>query len=190
MALIFGKLAGLAFRITSPRYADLRRTAAMSRQFPGRFNSVALGVVYASREPQTAVDELRRRAARESVSLGDMHPRSILVLDLALQAVVDLSAPNQLQTWGLAPNDLVDDTMERCREVATIAAEQGAEAIRWPSATGAGQRLAIFMERLHSGSHVSVASSCDVTRDMLAALERGESVLDVVPALARWPLIP
>ena len=162
----------------------------MSRQFPGRFSSSALGAVYASREPQTAVEELRRRATRESISLGDMHPRSIFVIDLALQAVVDLTGADQLQAWGLMLNDLVDDTMKRCREVAAMAAEQGAEAIRWPSATGAGQSFAIFIERLHSGSHANVASSFDITRDMLAVLERGESIVEVLPALGQFHLIP
>ena len=79
--------------------------------------------------------------------------------------------------------------MERCREVAEVAVEAGAEAIRWPSATGEGQSFAIFIERLHSGSHVKIASTMEVTRDMLAALERGESVSHLLPGLAGLPLM-
>jgi RES domain-containing protein len=183
------RVVGLAFRISSPRYGDLRRTVSMSRTFPGRFNTALLGAIYASREPQTAIEELRRRAARDGVSLGDMHPRSIFVLDLALQAVVDLTTPEQLDAWGLTPNDLADESMERCREVAEVAAEAGAEAIRWPSATGVGQSFAIFLERLRSGSRVKIATTMDVTRQILAALERGESVLQLLSALADLPLV-
>ncbi len=182
-------VVGLAFRITSPRYADMRRTALMSRSFPGRFNTASLGAIYASREPHTAIEELRRRASRDGVSLGDMHPRSIFVLDLALQAVVDLTAPMQLEAWGLTPNDLVDENMHRCREVAEVAAEAGAEAVRWPSATGAGQSFAIFMERLRSGSHVKVATIMGLTREMLAALERGEPISQLLPALTNLQLV-
>jgi RES domain-containing protein len=182
-------VVGLVFRITSPRYGDLSRTAQTSRSFPGRFNTASLGAVYASREPQTAIKELRRRAARDRVSLGDMHPRSIFGLDLALQAVVDLTTPEQLDAWGLTPNDLVDESMERCREVAEVAVEAGVEAIRWPSASGAGQSFAIFIERLRAGSHIKIETTIDVTRQMLAALERGESVLQLLPALANLPLV-
>ena len=87
------RLAGLAFRATSPRYSDLHKTAAMSRLYPGRFNTPNVGAVYVSREPETAVEELRRRAARDGISLADMHPRSIFVLDLLLHEVVDLTVP-------------------------------------------------------------------------------------------------
>lgn len=64
----------------------------MSRVHPGRFNTTDLGAVYVSREPDTAIEELRRGA-----------------------------------------------------EVAGVAARLGAEAIRWPSATGAGQSIAVFI---------------------------------------------
>jgi hypothetical protein len=33
------RLAGLAFRATSPHYSDLHKTAAMSRFYPWRFDS-------------------------------------------------------------------------------------------------------------------------------------------------------
>jgi len=52
----------------------------MSMVHPGRFNTSTIGAVYASREPNTAAEELRRRASRDGVSLRDMHPRSVLVL--------------------------------------------------------------------------------------------------------------
>ena len=80
-------LVGLTFRVTSPRYSDLRKTAGMSRLYPGRFNTAHVGAVYVSREPETAIEELRRRAARDGVSLADMHPRSIFVIDLLLHQV-------------------------------------------------------------------------------------------------------
>jgi RES domain-containing protein len=93
------RLVGLTFRATSPRYSDLHRTAAMSRKFPGRFNTASVGAVYVSREPETAIEELRRRAERDGVSLNDMHPRSIFVVDLYLHEVVDLTKAGQLEVW-------------------------------------------------------------------------------------------
>lgn len=141
MQLTQTRLVGRTFRATSPRYSDLRHTAAMSRTFPGRFNTALVGAVYVSREPETAVEELRRRAARDGVALADMHPRAIFVIVLNLHEVVDLTVPGQLEAWGLTSNDLLADEMERCQEVASVAARLGAEAVRWPSATRGGTEL-------------------------------------------------
>ncbi len=110
----------------------------MSRTYPGRFNTPSVGAVYVSREPETALEELRRRAARDGVSLTDMHPRSIFLIDLHVHELVDLTAPGQLDAWGLTSEDLVSDDMTRCQEAAGVAARLGAEGIRWASATGSG----------------------------------------------------
>lgn len=189
MQLTQTRLIGLAFRATSPRYADLHRTAAMSRAHPGRFNTTDVGAVYVSREPDTAVEELRRRAARDGVSLADMHPRSIFVVELLLHEVVDLTARGQLDAWGLTAQDLVSSDLQRCQEVAGVAARLGAEAIRWPSATGAGQSIAVFIDQLRPGSHADVVRSFDLTHDALKAIGAGALVTALIPALKDTPLV-
>ena len=161
----------------------------MSRTFPGRFNTAAIGAVYVSREPETAIEELRRRAARDGVALSDMHPRSIFVVDLFLHEVVDLTQAGQLGAWGLTTDDLVSDDMERCREVADVAARLGAEAIRWASATGAGQSFALFVDRLRPGSRVDIVRTFEITRAMLQAIEEGTSLATLLPGLTELPLI-
>lgn len=189
MRLTQTRLVGLVFRATSPRYSDLHKTAAMSRVYPGRFNTSDIGAVYVSREPETAIEELRRRAARDGVSLADMHPRSIFVIDLLLHEVVDLTAPGQLEAWGLTARDLMSDDMERCQEAAGIAARLGAEAIRWASATGAGQSFAVFIEQLRPGSHAEILERFDLTRETLSAIATGASVATLIPALRDMPLL-
>ncbi len=189
MRLTQTRLVGLTFRATSPRYSDLHKTAAMSRLYPGRFNSADVGAVYVSREPETAIEELRRRAARDGVSLADMHPRSVFVIDLLLQEVIDLTAPGSLESWGLTQRDLARGDMERCQEVAGIAARVGAEAIRWTSATGAGKSLAVFVDQLRPGSHADIAKGFDLTADMLRAIASGASVTALIPALSEIPLL-
>jgi len=183
MQLTQTRLAGLTFRVTSPRYSDLQKTAGMSRLYPGRFNTARVGAVYVSREPETAIEELRRRAARDGVSLADMHPRSIFVIDLQLHEVVDLIASGQLDAWGLNAQDLASDDMERCQEVADVAARLGAEAIRWSSATGAGQSLAVFVDQLRPGSHAEILTRIDLSHDTLIAVAAGASVMTQIPAL-------
>lgn len=152
----------------------------MSRRFPGRFNTPDVGAVYVSRQPETALDEFVRRASRDGVSLTDMHPRSIFEVDLYLQEAVDLTAAGQLDVWGLTPEDLVSEDMTRCREVAAVAAEHGAEAIQWASASGAGESIAVFVENLRAGSHVEVVRTFDLTREMLRAIEQGTRVRGIL----------
>lgn len=152
----------------------------MSRSFPGRFNTPDVGAVYVSRQPETAVEEFRRRAARDGVSLTDMHPRSLFVVDLLVLQAVDLTAPGQLNACGLRPEDLITEDMKRCQEVAAVAAGLGAEAIQWASATGQGESLAVFMQNLRPDSRAQVARTFDLTREMLFAIAHGEQLRDVM----------
>lgn len=177
------RFVGLTFRVMSPRYSDLLRTAAMSRSFPGRFNTPSVGAVYVSLEPETAVEELRRRGRRDGVSLTDMHPRSLFVIDLLLHQVVDLTLPGQRKAWGLFSQDLEGEEMDRCREVADVAARAGAEGIRWPSATGSGQSIAVFLEQFRPRSRASNVRAFEITRDVLQAIQEGESVRTLFPEL-------
>ena len=187
--MIFSGLRGCVFRATSPRYRDLRRTAEMSTWHRGRFNTATIGAVYVSREPATAVEELRRRAVRDGTSLAAMHPRSLFVLDILLHAVVDLTQPDALSAWGLTVKDLMSDDFTRCQEVMTIAAQHGAEAIRWTSATGHGQSLALFVERLLSGSSLEIVEEFELSRTSLADLDRGISATTLFPELTNFPLL-
>lgn len=81
----------------------------------------SIGAVYASAEPATAVEELRRRAARDGTSVTAMHPRSIFALRVDLHAMVDLTAPNVLVAWGLNSSDLERDDFTRCQGLVTVA---------------------------------------------------------------------
>ena len=118
-----------------------------------------------------------------------MHPRSIFVLDLLLHEVVDLTVSAHLESWGLAASDLLNDDMVRCQEVAGIAARLGVEAIRWASATGAGQSLAVFVEQLRPGSHAEISGRFDLSREMLDAIATGTALTTLLPALRDMPLL-
>lgn len=186
----FSRLEGFLFRVTSPRYRDLRQTAEMSTFHLGRFNTEEIGAVYTSREPETAIEELRRRAERDGVSLGSLHPRSLFVLDVHLRAIIDLTSAEELLSWGLTPDDLTSDDLARCQEVVAVAVQHGAEAIRWKSATGSGESLAIFIERLLPGSSIRINEEFELTRAALSDLINGVSVSDIIPAVRGFPLLP
>jgi RES domain-containing protein len=175
--------AGLTFRAGSADDADLIRAARSSRDDPGRFNTTDVGAVYVSRDPVTAMCELQRTVHRSGCSLTDAHPCSLLVIDASLRRMVDLTQPEQMTAWALSQADLVADDMRRCQDVARAAAMQGAEGVMWPSATGAGQSVALFIEHLRLPSAAHTRRVHELTREMLDAIERGEPIARILSAL-------
>ena len=168
--------AGLAFRQCHPEHASVAETVRASAAFPSRFTPPGgrFGALYVALAPETAMAELRRRAAQLGVPLGALAPRAMLTLAVRLRRVLDLTDPTVRAAWGLTADDLAADDYGRCQEVATAAREDGYEAIRYPSAAvalelrmgpeaeardAAADNLVIFADRLHPGSDVRVVRS-------------------------------
>jgi RES domain-containing protein len=170
----------LAFRACAPTDTDFARTAESTREELGRFNTKAVGALYLSLEPETAIEELRRTTERDGTSLLDADPCSILVVDLALDHVVDLTAAESLQAWRLTTSDLEDDDMRCCQEAAERIIHAGAEGVLWPSATGRGRSLAVFVARLGEESHATLVRTHDVSCEALRAIEAGASVSELL----------
>lgn len=176
-------LRAFMFRATHPDYRDFHYTVAMSRKHLMRFNTATVGAVYISEDPQTAVEELRRRATLAGRRLASFTPRSMFVLEVMLHRILDLVEPDIRGDWGLSEEDLESDEYSPCQEVAAAAAAAGFEAIRWPSATGSGISLAVFFDRLVPGSVMHVRAEYDLD---LETLDRRVPVLELVPDLRRW----
>lgn len=155
----------------------------MSRRFPTRFSTADTGAVYASEDPQTALEELRRRATLVNRTLPSFTPRSIFVLRAVLQNVLDLTDRARLEDWGLSEDDPTGDAYARCQDVASAAAGAGYEAIRWRSATGSGNSLAIFFDRLQAASSLQVSAAYDLD---LGALARNARITKLLPDLEGW----
>ena len=170
----------LSFRACSPTETDFARTAESTREDPGRFNTKAVGALYLSLEPDTAMEELRRTAEREGSSLVDAHPCSILAVEVVLRHVVDLTATESLEELRLTRADLEDEDMRRCQQAAAQMIDAGAEGVMWPSATGRGRSLAVFVTRLADGSHARLVRSHDVSCEALRAIDEGASASDVL----------
>lgn len=185
-------LQGVVFRVTSPRYRDLHRTAEITQlaESHGRFNTAAFGAVYVSREPGTACQELRRRLARAGEDLERVHPRSIFVLDVHLHVVADIRSARSLALWDLTADDVNTNEMERCQEMAAVATQLGYEAVRWNAATRVGESLALYVNHLRPVSRVRIAAEHSLTREMLSELQRGTEVTVLVPELLRYSLLP
>lgn len=160
---------GVTYRVTHPDYEDLERTMEVGREYPGRFNPPGTGAVYVSLEPETAIEELRRRASRLGRTLAAFTPRAMFTLDVVLRQVLDLTDERVRAEWDLTIEDLrTEDGYTRCHEVATVARRDGYEAIRFPSATGRGVNLAIFLDQRHTGSYVELRHRKELDLDALS----------------------
>jgi RES domain-containing protein len=180
---------GIAFRACSPDNIDLAATAASSREDPGRFNTATVGAVYVSREADTAMDELRRTTELEGKSLADAHPCAILAVELDLAAIVDLTTRDAMDAWDLNENDLSSEDMRRCQTAAQRIARAGAEGVRWPSAAGSGQSLAIFIEQLQPRSRAVIMRTFPLSWEMLRSIDTGTSTSHIIQELSELPLI-
>ena len=151
---------GVVYRATHPDYVDLDRTVEVSRRYPGRFNPPGTGAVYVALDRATAVAELKRRAEKLGRPLTSFAPRALLTLEVALHQALDLTDATVRAEWDITLDDLrTDFEYARCHEIAEVARRDGHEAIRFPSATGAGVNLAVFYDQLHTGSYVVVRAS-------------------------------
>ena len=176
------RVAGSVFRADHPDHTDLAETVEASRSEPGRFNTSRFGAIYVSREPDTALDELRKNNGQLE------HPCALFVVKLSANRVVDLSNPRERERWQLTKDDLTSDDLSRCREVAEAAVHHGAEVIVWPSATGSGLSLAVFAERLGPESHVEVVRTFELGKTVLTSVAAGLSVVSIHPMLTTFNL--
>jgi RES domain-containing protein len=162
-----GAYAGPAFRQCRMKYAAATTPVALiagSLRDGGRFNPPGeFGALYASIDSATAIAELCRQIVRGAFSVRYYFPRVLLRFDVQLSQVYDLTHPPTMRATGLAtrqilpyPDDPDDAGHAACQSVARTARARGFEAIRYPSATGTGENLAIFVDRLHLSSTVDL----------------------------------
>jgi RES domain-containing protein len=123
----------------------------------GRFNPTGeFGALYVSLDPETPFRELRRQAVKAGLDVLDFLPRTLFAADARLQRVLDLACADVPVEYCLPQPLLGSDDWTVCQDVARRARLVGYEAIRFPSATGAGENLAIFLDRLGPGSHIRI----------------------------------
>lgn len=129
----------------------------------GRFNPAGeFGAIYVSLDPDTPLRELRRQAVRGGVDVISFLPRPLFAAEARLQRVADLACAGGPEQWGLPIAALSSDDWTDCQRVARRARAGGYEAVRFPSATGAGENLAIFMDRLAPGSYIRIVREEEV----------------------------
>jgi len=142
---------GIGYRATRPEHADLDGSVAASRRKPGRFNTSEFGALYLCRDAPTAIEEFQTTEDGR-----DADGCVIAVVRFSVRNLLDLTNQSNLVAWGLDRDQLMSDDQTSCRQIARAAIEQGWEAVQWPSATGKGTSLALFLEKLAAGSTVEL----------------------------------
>lgn len=150
---------GIAYRQANPKHAEVsERLLAASARTGGRFNPAGeFGALYVSLDAETPFRELLRQAEKDRTELWKQLPRTLFALEVRLGRLLDLTDPEIVSTW-MAPDALVADDWSGCQAVARKAREMGFEAVRYPSVTGAGENLAIFVDRLSPSSYVRIVN--------------------------------
>lgn len=136
----------------------------------GRFVPVGVRAVYASLEEETAMREVTARKSAlgglNQIHVGE-YPRMTYVLSVATDRSLDLAAP--------LPSELAD-VVQRClrapehdasRELAAIWTAERIESVIYPSATGIGRNVVVYLA--NAGADCVIVRNRD---EVLAALRR------------------
>lgn len=159
---------GEVFRHTSPQYAEISMDLLAHTERTGyRFNPPGeFGAIYLSLDRDTAVRELRRLAAYNDLPLSALMPRNLIIARVRLQRVLNLCADEGRRTYAITQEELEASDWSACQAVARRARSHGYEAIHYPSATGAGENLALFLDRLRRDSYVRIVRIEELPADL------------------------
>jgi RES domain-containing protein len=144
---------GEAYRHLAPRWHPLSGGGA--RIQGGRWNPPeSFATLYLALEKPTAAAEFRRMADQIGRSPEDFVPRRLYRYRLDLQAVLDLTGERDQLPQALAELDFQGSDQHATQALGEAAEHLGREAIKAPSATGTGEVIAVFIDRLLPDSAV------------------------------------
>lgn len=149
---------GLAFRHVAadrdPQSGEGARVAG------GRWNPPqSFAVLYLALDEATVAREFQRLAARSGRSPADFLPRTMYTYAVDLRDLLDLEQAGALEELGASLEVITSDDVSQCQEIGRHAHYLGREGVMAPSATGSGTVLAVYVDRLHAGSEISVVDA-------------------------------
>ncbi len=144
-----------------------------TRLHGGRFVPLGVRAVYASLEEETALREVTSRKSalggRSQISVG-AYPRMTYVLSVATNRNLDLAATLPSELANVVRLCLRRPGYDASQELAAIWISEDIESVVFPSATGVGRNVAVYLANAAAGS-VVVRNRAEV----LAALRRPRS---------------
>jgi RES domain-containing protein len=154
--------SGRGFRHLDPSRNPLSGTGA--RIFGGRWNPPeSFPVIYLGLSKAVVEAEFLRMAALQGRDVHEFLPRAYVTYGVSLHGVLDLRLDETRLAVGLSEADLFGLDRERCRSVGDAAHYLALEGILAPSATRAGEVLAVFNDRLGADSSVEVLATATWT---------------------------
>jgi RES domain-containing protein len=141
-----------------------------TRLYGGRFVPVGVRAVYASLEEETVLREVTSRkialGGRSQIRVGE-YPRMTYVLSVATNRNLDLAATLPSELAKVVEVCLRGPGYSVSQELAAIWISEGIDSVVFPSATGTGRNVAVYLANAGAGS-VIVRNRAEV----LAALGR------------------
>jgi RES domain-containing protein len=173
-ALIAGatSLQGDFFRSVAFRYfhPDDVISGEGTRLNGGRFVPAGVRAVYASLEEETAMREVTTRknalSGRSQINVGE-YPRMTYVLSVTTRKNLDLASALPSELANIVGLCLGGRGYSASQELAEIWIAQGVESVVFPSATGIGRNVVVYLANAGGGS-VVVRNR----EEVLAALRR------------------
>jgi RES domain-containing protein len=165
-------LQGDFFRSVAFRYfhPDDVISGEGTRLHGGRFVPIGVRAVYASIEEETALREVASRKSalggRSQIIVGD-YPRMTYVLSVSTRRNLDLAAALPSELKNVVRLCLRGQGHSVSQELAAIWIAEGIDSVVFPSATGTGRNVAVYLAMAAAGS-VNVRNRAEV----LAALRR------------------
>lgn len=111
-------------------------------------------VIYLGRpDKSVTVEAYRHLVDPFGIPARAVRPRVLYAVSVQVVTVLDLTAQAHRHTVGLADSDLMSeiDDYEACQQVARAAHQLQMHGILAPAATGLGQTLALFAQRITAG---------------------------------------
>jgi RES domain-containing protein len=138
---------GIAYRQQSPGFDPT--SGAGARRAGGRFNPPnSFPVLYLALSRETAAAELRHAADGVGLPVSSVLPRELFRYGVRLSRVVDLRDETTRTELGVSIEELLAPDRGRSQALGAAVEGSGTEAVVCPSATGAGDILAIFVDNV------------------------------------------
>lgn len=147
------EFSGEVCRHTGPGIHPLNTTGAQTQG--GRWNPPnSFPTLYLALSDEAAAAELYRRAEGENRPPEDLLPRRLHRYRVRLSAVLDLRNVETRKDLGVPLEELKSENRSPCNALGDAAHYVGFEGILAPSATGVGDVLVVFWDRLKAESDV------------------------------------
>ena len=149
------QIDGVFYRHTGPNRDPLSGAGASLNG--GRWNPPGIETVYLARPLEACRAEFHRMAFGQGSGPESFLPRTVYTIAVTNLEVADLTAQGAMDAVGLS-YDSLDGPFEPCQLVGDAASTLGLGGVLAPSASGAGEVLAVFSRHAHHGELTVVRS--------------------------------